>query len=530
MEKYWVKDVKQILNVPKDDLEVHFILELEKYDKSVTRKIIESFDSLIRQGFKITLSINAYQRNFTAIEIGLFVVFENQLKEIGVPLYFSNAYKHTYTLQELIHADEVMDDFINRLKESSLSPLEKYLVIYNHLTEKTYRNDVFDESASRDILSIINGNKIVCEGFAELMEYYCENVGIKSMIQELAVVDRKGRDNHANNLILINDDKYHIHGLYYCDATWDSHKDEQPGKCYAFCLIPLNDVPHIKIEIKLYQPFPIFYNKDYPGRSNCLVDGYYQVLLGRNAYLGDDYQFEFETGFLENEFGLKNIEEETYNLAIHLLVTRGREVALKLLDILKEEGVDADIYHVNNVPQGSSLPYLIALLLFNDNNSVQVKKALSFLMKNKDYVLSNVDYGNWPRSDIENVYERLEKIADFNFEEIKISYEEFDKLIVETRRTDYNRFVTLDFVWNVVEKARLGRALFLAIGTIRKQYPVGKPISQEVFTSALYHAFRFAGLNKKEAESLIENSIIKSQDVAQVSYDDEAINCWKKTI
>ena len=90
--------------------------------------------------------------------------------------------------------------------------------------------------------------------------------------------------------------------------------------------------------------------------------------------------------------------------------------------------------------------------------------------------------------------------------------------------------MTLDFVWNVVEKARLGRALFLAIGTIREQYPVGKPISQEVFTSALYHAFRFAGLNKKEAESLIENSIIKSQDVAQVSYDDEAINCWKKTI
>ena len=529
MAELWIKSIEEILSVPKDDLEAHFVLELKKYDKVTTNRIIESFDSLIKQGYQVSLSIYAYQRNFNAQEIALFVVFEKQLKEMGVPLYFSNTHKATYTLKELIHADEVMDEFINRLKESSLSPLEKFLVIHNHLTDKTYSDDKDRPFVSRDILSVMNGDKIVCEGFAELVEYYCENIGIKSFIQELIVADEKGRDNHVNNLILINDDKYHIHGLYYVDATWDSYKDGEPGKSYTFCLIPLHDVKHIKIGIELYQPYPIFY-PEYPGRSVSLTDSMYQVLLGSNNYYGDDYRFEYEPGFLETEFGLKEMVDETYDMAINLLKTRGKEVAHQLIETLKEMGANEELYREPSVPQGASLPYVFAILLFHDKNLDKAKRIISYMIKHEGYLRNEFDSPYLPRSGIDNVYETLEAIANFDFKEINISYEEFDRLLFETRKSDFYRYLTLQFLWNVVEKVRLGRTLFLATKIIREQYPIGEPIPLATFTRALKEVYRFNGLNEKEIDPLLETSLAKSKKGAQISYDDEAINCWKKAI
>ena len=48
---------------------------------------------------------------------------------------------------------------------------------------------------------------------------------------------------HANNLVIIKDEKYNIDGLFYCDACWDSKKNDQ--KWCLHCCIPIQDVLYL---------------------------------------------------------------------------------------------------------------------------------------------------------------------------------------------------------------------------------------------------------------------------------------------
>ena len=116
------------------------------------------------------------------------------------------------------------------------------MLIYNFLSNKSYKaEDVLGEDVhqARDIISIMNSHYIVCEGYANLMKYLCDNVGIPCINQILGL--GKNSDRHMNNLVYLDDDKYKIHGLYYSDVTWDNvastgGKKEYraiPGKIYV---------------------------------------------------------------------------------------------------------------------------------------------------------------------------------------------------------------------------------------------------------------------------------------------------------
>ena len=486
----WIDDINQIQKPSTDDGEVSFVLNLEKYTEDLIPQIVSSFKELVSQNYIVSLSIDANQRNFDAHEIAIFTALEKALNEIGVTLSFANQHEN-YTLKELITADNILDAFINDLKASNLSPFEKFLAIYNYLTDKQYSDDEERKHASRDLIAIINGSNIVCEGYAELMQYLCTNIGIKAICQQCYVHDKDGITNHMNNLVRIEDDKYNIHGYYYCDATWDSNKDLDQPKQYSFCLVPLPDFKCINTEIVLFQPFPIYYR--YFGHFNELFDGFYQVLIGGNDYFDPDegYRYVYKPGFLEEEFGLYDLMEESYDNVLKTFIERGKTIAQRFIKILKSLDVPSDIYSLYQVKVGFSFEYLFATLFLKDENEEYVVKCLKHIMQNRES-WNQIDayFSTWPHSSIEDVYELLNDIVNLNFNMINIPIEEFDKL-THDNSLDYPTMIAIKSIFRIIEKLRLFYCYKQCRPYIEEQTPIGKVIPQEAFISALKAIFQY---------------------------------------
>lgn len=118
----------------------------------------------------------------------------------------------------------IIEEFVNKINSYDFSPLEKIMYIYDIVRNKVYIdvNADEDKSISRDLTSVLLGDKIVCLGYAHVFKSLLENLGIKS---ELIILENENHTSgHARNGIYIKDKKYNINGFYYFDATWNSRR------------------------------------------------------------------------------------------------------------------------------------------------------------------------------------------------------------------------------------------------------------------------------------------------------------------
>ena len=162
----------------------------------------------------------------------LKIKFKNSSEELS----YDEFYKMNNKLTEIV-------DFVNHY---NLSPLEKILLVYDIVKANEYKKENNDEdySISRDLNQIINGDKIVCVGFANLMDYLLTNLGIESNCIILEYKDKNV--GHQRNYVHLKDDKYNIDGIFFLDATWDSKRDENYLDNYNFFLKPLNFFKNIR--------------------------------------------------------------------------------------------------------------------------------------------------------------------------------------------------------------------------------------------------------------------------------------------
>lgn len=134
------------------------------------------------------------------------------------------------TAEQALDASRRINKFvehINKVKEdgTSLSPLEKYICAYQFVANFVYKDENKESEnylKSRNLVSILTGDKIVCVGYAAMLKEICTRIGIQSEIQHWHFSDND--IGHANNLVRIDDDKYNIHTIYYADACWDSKR------------------------------------------------------------------------------------------------------------------------------------------------------------------------------------------------------------------------------------------------------------------------------------------------------------------
>lgn len=184
---------------------------------------------------------------------------------------------HLYGFRKTLNANRKLDSVAEKIKNAKnngepLSPFEKFMVAYEYVTNYAYNEagDVLHKETSHWI-PVLEGDKIVCAGYASLLEALCDRIfspnEVKVFNQGLRVFDRNTKEflgGHGNNTVFIKDDKYGIDGLFYSDSCWDSINDSRKGKPQAYCCIPLKDLLQSKKNLFIFDDnFSMLYLNKY---------------------------------------------------------------------------------------------------------------------------------------------------------------------------------------------------------------------------------------------------------------------------
>ena len=111
----------------------------------------------------------------------------------------------------------ILDYFVSLIKENDMTPAEQICYAYDLVKSYIYRENEKNKMESRKLHSIIKTGSIVCFGYSVFLSELLKELGIKSYVIKT--------NNHARNIIEIEDDKYNIHGKYAFDATFDSNRE-----------------------------------------------------------------------------------------------------------------------------------------------------------------------------------------------------------------------------------------------------------------------------------------------------------------
>lgn len=149
-----------------------------------------------------------------------------------------NNNRYTYSIEEYQKEEAKLDKLVKPIKESNLSPFEKFIAVYNIVKKyKPYKDTDKLDCLYQDgrVLKYVlddDNDYMVCEGYAKLLKVLLDKVNIDAQ-EVIAHVDitkdedyDETKDNdrcgHDRILVFIDDDKYNIHGYYLSDPTFDN--------------------------------------------------------------------------------------------------------------------------------------------------------------------------------------------------------------------------------------------------------------------------------------------------------------------
>ena len=133
-----------------------------------------------------------------------------------------------FSVDDLIKIENTLELFVRDIKNSTLSPYERYVAVYNLVrTFKNYKESTSFAQSSHPYLIILN-EYIVCSGYSELLTNLLKRVNVNSMT--MSVFNKKKNRSHQRNYVNIVDSKYGIDGYYMCDVTYD-HNNKMSSYC-----------------------------------------------------------------------------------------------------------------------------------------------------------------------------------------------------------------------------------------------------------------------------------------------------------
>lgn len=144
---------------------------------------------------------------------------------------FNNIYvnlegnKGYVTLDECLSTIAKVKEQTNYISKLNLSPIETIMFTYDIVRSRIYNAENENDSSfdSRNLSSVLFGDKIVCTGYSNLFSVLLRDLGIETYNVGLY---EKNNDGHEMNYIYVKDSKYNIDGVYYFDTTWDSKLSE----------------------------------------------------------------------------------------------------------------------------------------------------------------------------------------------------------------------------------------------------------------------------------------------------------------
>ena len=167
-------------------------------------------------------------------------------------VYFK-AEEKEYTVEQLIETEQILDTFVKDIKESNMSPYEKYVAIYLIVTNFKSYKEYNGESPifSRSIYTILKDEYIVCSGYTELLCELLKRVGINA--EKVCVIVTKDKIPHSRAMVYIDDPKYNIKGVIFNDPTYDveSYSEQDFYKLKYHINMDLNELWEDTTDAKL---------------------------------------------------------------------------------------------------------------------------------------------------------------------------------------------------------------------------------------------------------------------------------------
>ncbi len=208
-------------------------------------------DIKILSGYDNTQLYSAFDTLYTTEETKVLAENANYVQEkYGKTLTFDEG----FSVHQAIVASRKIDNIVSEIKNTKLngeelSPFEKFMLAYRFVTERLYKEVEPGEelSKSRNLISILNGDKVVCVGYANLLATVLNRLDIPCTTQCLVSFDEtaKAYGNHATCLVRMKDEKYNLDGIYFSDPTADSilHKNLYYGdNSFNTALVRLEDI------------------------------------------------------------------------------------------------------------------------------------------------------------------------------------------------------------------------------------------------------------------------------------------------
>lgn len=471
-------------------------IDFKNYTDEDFFQINRIIDLAKQENINLDILITDNNLKFTINELNEFKKIEEKLQKNSLSfLAFSVGSDDYYSLKSILDAKIVANEFSERLVKSNLSPFEKFLTIYDFVSSRVYLENNSDKGKARYIVPVLNGNEIVCVGYAALIKYFCKFAGISVLDQTCFVYDDKTGGGHANNIVYLKDDKYSIDGLYYADACWDSLREKKfDTKGLNYCLIPLLDTNKLK-KVKL----------DFFGLENFYKEN-------KNEF---DYFFKVQLNLKEIDFlkdiitrkKLKNklLSDSELNIITEKIFNEKNknEAITKLENFFKSINLNP-LKYAYNKPFGADyndyIPYfyypenLLSIFMMNEENETFIENIKKGLINETNKII---------KPSKKNIYKELEKLKNHaNIEEC----EEF-----------WNK-VKISFKSYLQEKAS-----FAVISEIQSKT---KPISLENFKKALKVAYKINFVKEKDLDFYVSNIINKSVRKSEKIFAKNATNCF----
>ena len=287
------------LNLPHDIKEIFISNRDINYINLIIDKIKESNNGI--EKIVVDLGIE----NFSIEEL-------KKIKDKDMVVFSSRSNITRLSVDKLIEMEHLLDLMVKDIKESNLSPYEKYIAVYSIVKKfkeyKFYKDNKSEDEKyadqSRSIYLLLENDYIVCVGYAKLLTALLKRVGINSVTWGVETIDEP----HSRVYVNLEDEKYNINGYYMCDPTWDYEKYDvySPDKYNYLNLTRDNSRESSEIG-KDENGKPLLYDEMF---NDCTDEELLEYLIKKRMYFEDKLS-ELDPVFFEK---IKN-KEININLA-----------------------------------------------------------------------------------------------------------------------------------------------------------------------------------------------------------------------
>ena len=243
--------------------------DLEKYNFENIKELVITIDNSVSLS-NIAIFLENNSKYFDKVYVNISEARYHELDEIlKVPnsekiLFTLGSNSRNITYHELKTTVETINKMVEGLDE--LSPLEQLMYLYDKVRDKVYADDKLNKEASRDVTSVLMGDKIVCLGYAQVFNLLVKKLGFNGNIERLTSI-KNPKVGHARNIVYVNDPKYNLDdALLLFDLTFDAKQaecDDSFLESYRFFAKPIDFFRRMEIGRYSSSVLRFFDNMDY---------------------------------------------------------------------------------------------------------------------------------------------------------------------------------------------------------------------------------------------------------------------------